>query len=257
MASEINYASIDETYPISGKDNDSQGFRDNFGYIKNSFESAKKEIENLQNNTAKTNTSNSFNYQTLSEAQLKNWGESLHDGGTVSNNTVVSYSDGSVQIFNIDGNISLRLLGFPASTIVGKLRLHLTSNNNATNIVTLEVDSGSLKKNLGIIAATPAYASGGASAATTFVVANANGITIGQLITGTGVPVDTYVTNLSSTTVTLSKAFTTQAAGTYTFYNGSSKNPITVTSSSDPKVIDFWSYDGGTTVFMSYVGPFV
>ena len=60
MASNINYSSIDETYPIAGKDNDSQGFRDNFGFIKNSLTSAKSEIENLQNNTAKLNEDNSF-----------------------------------------------------------------------------------------------------------------------------------------------------------------------------------------------------
>ena len=30
MASTINTANIDETYPIAGQDNDSQGFRDNF-----------------------------------------------------------------------------------------------------------------------------------------------------------------------------------------------------------------------------------
>jgi len=40
MASNINFSSIDETFPIAGKDNDSQGFRDNFQSIKNSLEAA-------------------------------------------------------------------------------------------------------------------------------------------------------------------------------------------------------------------------
>ena len=35
MASNINPANVDGTYPIAGQDNDSQGFRDNFSVIKN------------------------------------------------------------------------------------------------------------------------------------------------------------------------------------------------------------------------------
>jgi len=74
----------------------------------------------------------------------------------------------------------------------------------------------------GTATASPTYSSGGAPAATTFVVNSASNIIIGQLITGTGLPQGTYVTNLSSTTVTVSNAFTVQAVGTYNFYNGTS-----------------------------------
>ena len=149
MASNINYASIDESYPIAGKDNDSQGFRDNFGYIKNSFETAKSEIDNLQANTAKTNTDNSFNFQTLSQAQLKNWGETLHDGGTISlDGTRVYYTDGSIQIFEIDDNLSLILDGFPESNIAAKLRIQLTSTSAYS--VTFELQGGSFKKISGV-----------------------------------------------------------------------------------------------------------
>jgi hypothetical protein len=38
MASEINYSNIDATFPLAGKDNDSQGFRDNFTNIKNNID---------------------------------------------------------------------------------------------------------------------------------------------------------------------------------------------------------------------------
>ena len=68
--------------------------------------------------------------------------------------------------------------------------------------------------------ATTTSASGGAVAATTFVVTSATNIAIGQLVTGIGLPQGTYVTNLASTTVTVSNAFTNTASGTYNFYNG-------------------------------------
>jgi len=183
MASNINYASIDETYPIAGKDNDSQGFRDNFGYIKNSLESAKSEIEDLQLNTAKTNADNSFNFQTISSAAFKNCGEKLHDGTTVNVNTTILYTDGSVQIFNVTADLTFLLSGFPvsANATTGKMRIHLTGDG--THNVTFNVNAGSLLKNAGVT------------------------------------------------------------------------NPITV-AGSGTKIYDFWSYDGGYTVFMDYVGNF-
>lgn len=51
MASNITYQLIDDGFPIRGTDNPSQGFRDNFGIIKQSLQDAKTEIEALQNNT--------------------------------------------------------------------------------------------------------------------------------------------------------------------------------------------------------------
>lgn len=50
MTSAINYTSIDENYPVAGQDNDSQGFRDNFLYLKNGLHTAKTEITDLQDN---------------------------------------------------------------------------------------------------------------------------------------------------------------------------------------------------------------
>ena len=60
MPSNIDNTSIDATFPVAGQDNDSQGFRNNFNTIKNNFTAAKNEIEDLQTNTAKLNTSNNF-----------------------------------------------------------------------------------------------------------------------------------------------------------------------------------------------------
>jgi chorismate synthase len=39
---------IDETFPIAGQANDTQGFRDNFAAIKNAFTATSDEIANLQ-----------------------------------------------------------------------------------------------------------------------------------------------------------------------------------------------------------------
>lgn len=184
MASNINYTSIDETYPIAGKDNDSQGFRDNFGYIKNSLSAAKSEIETLQLNTAKLNASNEFNENTISGAQFINCGETFYDGQIVNVNTLVEYTNGSLQIFQVTNDIIMSLSAFPSPGIAARMRLHLTGNDN-THTITFSISGGgSIKKS-------------------------------------------------------------TRVPGT-----------ITVNSSTEPVVIDFWTYNGGSTVFMDYWGAF-
>ena len=58
----------------------------------------------------------------------------------------------------------------------------------------------------------------------TFNIASGSAINPGQLVTGTGVPANTYVSNLytpGSSTITLTNSFTVQASGTYTFGAGS------------------------------------
>ena len=65
---------------------------------------------------------------------------------------------------------------------------------------------------------TATYASGGAPSATTFVISASNpAIAIGQSVTGTGFAANTLVTNVSSTTITVSPAISTQVSGTISF----------------------------------------
>jgi hypothetical protein len=65
---------------------------------------------------------------------------------------------------------------------------------------------------------TPTFLSGGAQGAYTFVVSSGAGIVKNQFISGTGIPSNTFVSSIAGTTVTLTKAFTAQATGTYNFY---------------------------------------
>lgn len=184
MASNINYTSIDETFPIAGKDNDTQGFRDNFGYVKNSLQAAKSEIEDLQLNTAKTNADNDFNNNTISQATFQNCADTLYDGTIVASNTLLQYSAGSIQIFEVTNSITFTLSDFPASGTAGYMKLQVTSDGNSHNLTFNVSGGGTIKKS-------------------------------------------------------------SRVPGT-----------ITVTSSSNPVIFEFWSYNGGTTIFMDYLGSF-
>jgi hypothetical protein len=72
MTSQINslYINIDESYPVAGVDNDTQGFRDNFDVIKSSLAIASSEITELQDTTAKTNAANDFAGNTITNTIL-------------------------------------------------------------------------------------------------------------------------------------------------------------------------------------------
>jgi hypothetical protein len=69
--SSINFDSIDQNYPVAGQDNNSQGFRDNFTFIKSAFTTTKAEITALETNTAKLNDANDFGGGILANAQLE------------------------------------------------------------------------------------------------------------------------------------------------------------------------------------------
>jgi hypothetical protein len=100
MASNITATTIDADYPVAGQDNDSQGFRDNFSLIKNSLLSAKSEIEDLQNNTIKSNQSNDYSNLPQTNLQLDTWTETIIDKGTVGVDTTINWDDAPYQISN-------------------------------------------------------------------------------------------------------------------------------------------------------------
>ncbi len=89
MTSQISslYINIDETYPVAGVDNDTQGFRDNFDIIKSSLALASSEITELQNTTAKTNASNDFAGNTLTNTILVTATEKSYAPGVFSEGT--------------------------------------------------------------------------------------------------------------------------------------------------------------------------
>ena len=115
MASSIISTTIDETYPVAGQDNDSQGFRDNFTIIKDNFAFAKSEIETLQDDTAKLNAANTFSYNTQSQTVTKETTK-LREDAVVSAGIVtdVQFANSNwveVNVTGTDGTINIQ--GWP------------------------------------------------------------------------------------------------------------------------------------------------
>jgi len=138
MASSIIATTIDETFPVAGVDNDSQGFRDNFIIIKDNFTYAKTEIEDLQNNTAKVNTDNSFDNNTISLANFKEVTQEFNDSATGgSGDITLSFTSG--HFYAIDdvaaGSITITLDDWPDTDSYAEIIIEVKpSTSDPTNV---------------------------------------------------------------------------------------------------------------------------
>lgn len=148
MTSQINYSSIDATYPVAGQDNSSQGFRDNFTLIKNNFQAAYNEISALQSNTVVFNAVNDLQGTTTLANGIFNGSRiTLYDFGTNSGSLAVTYTNGSYQKITLNG--SLIITGFnnwPSSGTQTSMRIEITVPSVAYTVtwpssVTLNCDT--------------------------------------------------------------------------------------------------------------------
>jgi hypothetical protein len=191
--SDIVSSNINELFPVQGQDNPSQGFRDNFLYIKQGLATAKVEITDLQNNSAKKNADNNFNGHVLENVIVNHVSEFFRNKGNVSGvGVTASVIEAQVQKLRFTSNSTLRFTGWPSIGSIGKsyrIRLHLCGDNVSNHTIIFATDGqGSIK-----------YA-------------------------GDGAPFP---------------------------------NPFIVSTSGAEKVVDVWSYDGGVTIFIKYLGEFV
>lgn len=134
MTSQINYTTIDATYPIAGQDNDSQGFRDNFASIKTALQYAKSEITDLQSNGAIVNGDNNFAGNLIYNAEFKYNRQTVYNIGTVSGSVGVDFQNAQIQTITTSGNITLSFSNWPTSTKSGSILLIITLGSGSHTI---------------------------------------------------------------------------------------------------------------------------
>lgn len=299
MVSNINYGSIDATFPIAGKDNDSQGFRDNFGYIQSGLQVAQGEITALQSTAALTSEDNNFNNNQISQAVFVNNSDLVFTGGSISTNTDVVYANGPYQRFEIAGNLTLTLKFPPSPEKAYNMRLELygvdsaksvafagagatvrTNNvsnplyitssansrffdiwswNSGTNIYIYEINNDSCFHNHGNSGATGTFL---------FSTGEYHKFTVNQ---NTTLNVGGFPPAGAAGKITLELVSSDGSAKTIAFVaKNSAIVPITsvikkstrvpvdiqVASATNPIILEFWSRDGGNTVYMDFLGSF-
>ncbi len=158
MTSLINFAAINENFPVAGQDNDTQVFRDNFDTIKNNFSTAKTEITDLQDNAARTDQDNDFLYNivgsvTLNDAYLrkKDYGAAI-----VAGTQDVSFKQAMYHVIKVGANTSLSFSEFPTGAVditglgqIGKATLELYGDGTARTITFTTTGGTVIKKSPG------------------------------------------------------------------------------------------------------------
>jgi len=131
MASNIDTNNIDETYPVAGQDNDSQGFRDNFQNIKTAIGVAKSEITDLQNNSPSLTSDNDFNGGVISNAVTKDITQKTNQNIINGTDDVIDFSAGSYQRLTLqiekDDVNSINFRNFGPNDTLTHIRLEITS----------------------------------------------------------------------------------------------------------------------------------
>lgn len=147
MPSNINTSNIDETYPVAGQDNNSQGFRDNFNSIKTNLSTAKTEIETLQTNTAKLNATNNFGNNIITEAKFKYNSTVIYSGGSIATPQDIIIENGNFQTFVVGNNITLTLTDWPAvANVMSSIIVEVRSDGVARTVTWSTENAGLIYK---------------------------------------------------------------------------------------------------------------
>ena len=140
MTSNINPNNIDGAYPVSGQDNNSQGFRTNFTNTSTNFQFAANEITDLQNKAVLkaaltgTTLNNNMNGVILSNAQLQQMTETVVSQGTLAGSITLNFALGSYQTVTTNGPVSIGFSNLPAAGVLGSITLQVTVVSTAHTI---------------------------------------------------------------------------------------------------------------------------
>jgi hypothetical protein len=204
MTSQINYSAINESYPVPGQDNNSQGFRDNFAAISAGLAQAATEITALQTNGIDVTNTNGNNLQgsTLYNGFYKEFNGVFYNVPSVnSSGATIAITNGPMQQFTITATATLTIdWASVSSGMYAVVKFMLISDQRpGTYVVTLA----------------------GGSGVSNFHFKLATGWTSGPATGG----------NASVPTVSL-------------------------TNNGKYEVIEAWTVDGGSTVFLKSIGEY-
>ncbi len=104
----VYFNKIRVDYPQAGKDNDSQGFRDNFRNIFNAFSATNVDIEYLKLNSVTLGGDNDFGFNTIKKATLQSTVTKIVDytPNTANGNIYVDYNESNYQKFSLAAGAS-------------------------------------------------------------------------------------------------------------------------------------------------------
>jgi hypothetical protein len=245
MTSQIDPNDINSDYPVAGQDNSTQGFRDNFSFIKINFEAAKTEITDLQNKvllkSALTGTTldNNLNGALLQSARIQNFSATQQNLGAVSGAFTVNYAAGHYQIFSVSSSATLSFSSFPGVGIAAWITLRIEATAGATLTLPAAVGAGGSARSLqgiqGLSGQTITFAESGTYEFQFHTVDNGSTVYISELsrprniwtnplfITGTDIVANLGNASLTTATSLFNVGNTDQTANLVAGVNGQVK----------------------------------
>jgi hypothetical protein len=170
MTSQINPNNIDGNYPIAGVSNNTQGMRDNFTNIKQNFQYAETEIDDLQSKVVLksaligTTLDNNLGNNLVYNAQVQGISGTFVQIANTSGAITLDASAGPLQSIVMGGNISLGFVAntWPIAGTAGKVRLQITGTSGQTITLPSAVTNGltgvqGISGNVITLAATGTY----------------------------------------------------------------------------------------------------
>ena len=139
--SNINTNAINTNYPIPGTNNNSQGFRDNFGSIKNNLDTAKNEISDLQSKAivksalAGTALNNDMANTLITNAAVQGFRAKTYNlGSNLPETVLIDVTKADVQYGTITQNTVVSFGGWAPAGTQSNVELKFTFANNAAYV---------------------------------------------------------------------------------------------------------------------------
>lgn len=246
---------IDDLYPVAGQDNNTQGFRDNFNYIKSALQFVNEDLDTIKTNSVKVATFDENNDPVENDLQ----GSALVNGtysdlsglthielgipGTTQSLVEIDIKNGPFQVFTATSPIpSFSFINWPGTSsdnLYGNIRVHFAVDS--TEILDpVSTDNLLIGKKYTI-----------ASTGTTEWnnIAGTTGITysVGDVIT----------VNPSGDLVGSGTAYQWKEINFYDaniWWENNTSAPLLLDPLGSHTVIEAWSYDSGINVFIKILG---
>lgn len=129
--------SIDKNFPIPGRDNDSQGFRDNWINITEALDRINTQADYIETYAVlTTSTTSTFYGNTIADVTIQNAAIKLWDNGTVTGDVEIDYTLGSYQRVTLgSGAHNITIINWPGAGSAGDLKLAITAGSASPTTV--------------------------------------------------------------------------------------------------------------------------
>lgn len=134
---------IDPTFPIAGRDNNSQGFRDNFDNIKTGMTNVVSALTGLNTRTPKLDENNDFNGQVIENAELRQVYGAVLNNGTTNTNENIDLRQAQYFTYTINADLTLTFSQWPAADKYAQFYIDVKSDGTARTL-TFATTSGTI-----------------------------------------------------------------------------------------------------------------